>query len=174
MDENNTPPSQTPQCVNLHLYKPAKIFKVHFRAEWLHPYTSGDTRGSATMYNTKHAKYYLLRLDKYTDKGLSIDNSYNVYTNDHDLPPNPEMDCREYKSTSKHLNLNYLIEIYLNFVFSHNRQFPRSAINKYFFRLRTLLQGKFQAIRDRINKPLGRNKQTKTYLWFLINHMLST
>ncbi|PKY62806.1 hypothetical protein RhiirA4_489967, partial [Rhizophagus irregularis] len=77
-------------------------------------------------------------------------------TNDHQ---------RIFNSTSKKVNLNYLIGTYLCFVFAINRQFSPDIVKKYFKRLRQLLIDKLVAIKNRISDS-AKNRQTKTYIRF--------
>ncbi|PKC54687.1 hypothetical protein RhiirA1_476848 [Rhizophagus irregularis] len=72
---------------------------------------------------------------------------------------------RIFNSTSKKVNLNYLIGTYLAFIFSINRQFSPDTVKKYFKRLRQLLIDKLVAIKNRLSYS-AKNRQTKTYIRF--------
>ncbi|PKY50561.1 hypothetical protein RhiirA4_423837 [Rhizophagus irregularis] len=59
-----------------------------------------------------------------------------------------------------------LFRMYLTFVFSLNRQFSKQTVDKYFVRIRQLLQEKYLALRNRVESDKMNNKRTKTYIRF--------
>ncbi|CAB5367510.1 unnamed protein product [Rhizophagus irregularis] len=96
------------------------------------------------------------------DLCLTKKNSFNVYTNDIDMLNDHQ---RIFNSTSKKVNLNYLIGTYLAFIFSINRQFSPDTVKKYFKHLCQLLIDKLLAIKNRLSYS-AKNRQTKTYIRF--------
>ncbi|GBC12296.2 hypothetical protein GLOIN_2v1837698 [Rhizophagus irregularis DAOM 181602=DAOM 197198] len=130
---DSPPDSTTPPPVSqaiLCLYKPLKkFFDISMRISKLSPYLSCDTRGSGTLYNTKKGRYYLIRLSEKADLPLTEIDKYIIYTNDIELSKNHR---HTFRSTSNKPNLNYILGIYLTFVFSLNRQFHKNDVNKYF------------------------------------------
>ncbi|EXX57437.1 hypothetical protein GLOIN_2v1788972 [Rhizophagus irregularis DAOM 181602=DAOM 197198] len=144
------------------LHKIRNIFAYSFQTHKLNPYIVMDTRGSGTLYNIKKSRYFLMELHPNADLCLTKKNSFNVYTNDIDMPNDHQ---RIFNSTSKKVNLNYLIGTYLTFIFSINRQFSPEIVQKYFKRLRQLLIDKLVAIKNRLSY-LAKNRQTKTYIRF--------
>ncbi|PKY33520.1 hypothetical protein RhiirB3_452481 [Rhizophagus irregularis] len=145
------------------LYRPCNTYSFSFHTKRLNPYVVSDTHGSGTLYNTKKARYFLIELDKDADLILTKKNSFNVYTNDIDMTNDHH---RIFNSSSKKLNLNYLIGTYLTFTFAINRQFSPDVVKKYFKRLRQLLLDKMLAIRHRLSSTSVKNKQTKTFIRF--------
>ncbi|EXX52058.1 hypothetical protein GLOIN_2v1779171 [Rhizophagus irregularis DAOM 181602=DAOM 197198] len=168
---DSPPDSTTPPPISqaiLRLYKPQKkIFDVSMRISKLSPYLSCDTRGSGTLYNTKKGRYYLLRLSEKADLPLTEINKYLIYTNDIELSKNHR---HTFRSTSNKPNLNYILGIYLTFVFSLNRQFHKDAVNKYFSRLRHLLKEKLLALRNRLESTDNNERKTKTFIRFSCGH----
>ncbi|PKK61001.1 hypothetical protein RhiirC2_228870, partial [Rhizophagus irregularis] len=144
------------------LHKIRNIFAYSFQTHKLNPYIVSDTRGSGTLYNTKKSRYFLMELHPNADLCLTKKNSFNVYTNDIDMLNDHQ---RIFNSTSKKVNLNYLIGTYLAFIFSINRQFSPDTVKKYFKRLRQLLIDKLVAIKNRLSYS-AKNRQTKTYIRF--------
>ncbi|CAB4406965.1 unnamed protein product [Rhizophagus irregularis] len=138
------------------------IFTYSFHTCKLNPYVVRDTRGSGTLYNTKKGRYFLIELDQNADLLLTKKNSFNIYTNDIDMTNDHH---RIFNSTSKKVNVNFLIGTYLTFIFAINRQFSPDTINKYFKRLRQLLLEKLIAIKNRISQP-SKNRTTKTFIRF--------
>ncbi|PKY57589.1 hypothetical protein RhiirA4_478758 [Rhizophagus irregularis] len=112
--KHNTPNTETltPTQAILRLYKPCKIFPFRLGIKTLNPYTSCDTRGSGTLYNTKKGRYFLLSLNYHADKPLSIYDRLTIYTNDTDLSPDIS---HTYRSTSDKPNFNFLLEEYANY-----------------------------------------------------------
>ncbi|PKY17673.1 hypothetical protein RhiirB3_488289 [Rhizophagus irregularis] len=137
------------------------------RISKLSPYLSCDTRGSGTLYNTKKGRYYLLRLSEKADLPLTEINKYLIYTNDIELSKNHR---HTFRSTSNKPNLNYILGIYLTFIFSLNRQFHKDAVNKYFSRLRHLLKEKLLALRNRLESTDNNERKTKTFIRFSCGH----
>ncbi|CAB4441047.1 unnamed protein product [Rhizophagus irregularis] len=144
------------------LHKIRNIFAYSFQTHKLNPYIVSDTRGSGTLYNMKKSRYFLMELDPNVDLCLTKKNSFNVYTNDIDMLNDHQ---RIFNSTSKKINLNYLMGTYLAFIFSINRQFSPDTVKKYFKRLRQLLINKLVAIKNRLSHS-AKNRQTKTYIRF--------
>ncbi|CAB5366806.1 unnamed protein product [Rhizophagus irregularis] len=103
-----------------------------------------------------------MELHPNADLCLTKKNSFNVCTNDIDMLNDHQ---RIFNSTSKNVNLNYLIGTYPAFIFSINRQFSPDTVKKYFKRLRQLLIDKLVAIKNRLSY-LAKNRQTKTYIRF--------
>ncbi|PKB93088.1 hypothetical protein RhiirA5_442382 [Rhizophagus irregularis] len=97
------------------LHKIRNIFAYSFQTHKLNPYIVNDTRGSGTLYNTKKSRYFLMELHPNADLCLTKKNSFNVYTNDIDMLNDHQ---RIFNSTSKKVNLNYLIGTYLAFIFT--------------------------------------------------------
>ncbi|CAB4435017.1 unnamed protein product [Rhizophagus irregularis] len=138
------------------------IFTYSFHTCKLNPYVVRDTRGSGTLYNTKKGRYFLIELDQNADLLLTKKNSFNIYTNDIDMTNDHH---RIFNSTSKKVNVNFLIGTYLTFIFAINRQFSPDIVKKYFKRLRQLLLEKLVAIKNRISQP-SKNRTTKTFIRF--------
>ncbi|CAB4415536.1 unnamed protein product [Rhizophagus irregularis] len=161
--QHTLPDNPTPTQAILRLYKPCKTYPLTISTKILSPYTSCDTRGSGTLYNTKKGRYFLLSLSNTIEQPLSINDRLSVYTNDIELRNHSS---HTYQSTSIKPNFKYLLGIYLTFVFSLNRQFPKHIIDKYFSRLRQLLQEKYMALRNRLTSELLNNKRTTTYIRF--------
>ncbi|CAB4439910.1 unnamed protein product [Rhizophagus irregularis] len=138
------------------------IFTYSFSTCKLNPYVVRDTRGSGTLYNIKKGRYFLIELDQNADLLLTKKNSFNVYTNDIDMTHDHH---RIFNSTSKKVNVNFLIGTYLTFIFAINRQFSSDIVKKYFKRLRQLLLDKLLAIKNRISQP-SKNRTTKTFIRF--------
>ncbi|POG72973.1 hypothetical protein GLOIN_2v1828557 [Rhizophagus irregularis DAOM 181602=DAOM 197198] len=164
---DSSPDSTTPPPVSqaiLRLYKPiTKFFNISMRISKLSPYLSCDTRGSGTLYNTRKGRYYLLRLSEKADLPLTEIDKYLIYTNDIELSKNHR---HTFRSTSNKPNLNYILGIYLTFVFSLNRQFHKDAVDKYFNRLRQLLKEKLLALRYRLESTDNNDRKTKTFIRF--------
>ncbi|CAB5096539.1 unnamed protein product [Rhizophagus irregularis] len=152
------------------LNKMRNIFAYSFQTHKLiNSYIVRDTRGSGTLYNTKKSRYFLMELHPNADLCLTKNNSFNLYTNDIDMLKDHR---RIFNSTSKKINLNYLIGTYLTFIFSINRQFSRDTVKKYFKRLRQLLIDKLVVIKNRLSHS-AKNRQTKTYIRFSFgSHMI--
>ncbi|PKC59183.1 hypothetical protein RhiirA1_400140 [Rhizophagus irregularis] len=167
---DSSPDSTTPPPISqaiLRLYKPQKILDVSMRISKLSPYLSCDTRGSGTLYNTKKGRYYLIRLSEKADLPLTEINKYLIYTNDIELSKNHR---HTFRSTSNKPNLNYILGIYLTFVFSLNRQFHKDVVNKYFNRLCHLLKEKLLALRNRLESTDNNDRKTKTFIRFSCGH----
>ncbi|CAB4439325.1 unnamed protein product [Rhizophagus irregularis] len=147
--KNTTPEdSQSSSKAIVHLYRHCNTYAYSFNTKRLNPYEVSDTYGSGTLYNTKKARYFLIELDKDADLLLIRKNFFTIYTNDIDMTNDHQ---RIFNSTSKKLNLNYLIGTYLTFTFTINRQFSPDVVKKYFKRLRQLLLEKMLAIKNRLS-----------------------
>jgi hypothetical protein len=145
------------------IFSPSSSFEYSFNTKKLNPYEVRDTRGCGTLYNTKKARYFLIELDGTQNVDLTKKNFFNICTNDIHMPRDHH---RIFNSNSKKLNLSYLIGTYLTFVFSINRQFSPSIINRYFYRLRQLLLDKILAVKNRFNSISDKNRHTKSYIRF--------
>ncbi|POG74671.1 hypothetical protein GLOIN_2v1771106 [Rhizophagus irregularis DAOM 181602=DAOM 197198] len=145
------------------LYRPCNTYSFSFHTKRINPYEITDTRGSGTLYNTKKARYFLIELDQHADLDLTRKNFFTVYTNDIEMTHDHQ---RIFNSSSKKLNINYLIGTYLTFTFAINRQFSPDTVKKYFKRLRQLLLVKFLAIKNRLSSDSIKNRQTNTFIRF--------
>ncbi|PKY58348.1 hypothetical protein RhiirA4_480191 [Rhizophagus irregularis] len=105
--ENNTPtgPPKGSKAI-VRLYHPCHTYAYSFTTKKLNPYEISDTRGSGTLYNTKKARYFLMELDREADLLLTKKSFFNIYTNDIDMTNDHH---RIFNSSSKKINLNYLI-----------------------------------------------------------------
>ncbi|GBC21974.2 hypothetical protein GLOIN_2v1788982 [Rhizophagus irregularis DAOM 181602=DAOM 197198] len=145
------------------LYRPCNTYSFSFHTKRINPYEITDTRGSGTLYNTKKAQYFLIELDQHADLDLTRKNFFTVCTNDIEMTRDHQ---RIFNSSSKKLNINYLIGTYLTFTFAINRQFSPETVKKYFKRLRQLLLVKFLAIKNRLSSDNIKNRQTNTFIRF--------
>lgn len=147
----------------VHLYHHCNTYAFSFNTKKINPYMISDIRGSATLYNTKKARYFLMELDKDANLILIRKNFFTIYINDIELTKDHH---RILNSSSKKLNINYLIGTYLTFTFAINRQFSADVIKKYFKRLHQLLLEKMLAIKNRLSSQSDKNRQTKTFIRF--------
>lgn len=135
----------------IRLYKPTKLHTLSLRVKKLNSFVANDTTCS---HSIKRPTYLYHK----------IQNTWS--TQEH---------CHIFRSTSKKANFNFILGIFLTFVFSLTRQFPKRAVDKYFKRLRQLLIEKFCAIRHRIASDKNNNRKTKTLsglvteiTWFIL------
>lgn len=104
---------------------------------------------------------------KQADLQLTDFRNYLIYTNDIELLKDHR---HKFQSTSNKPNLNFILGTYLTFVFSLNRQFPKDTVDKYFKRLRQLLQKKLYALYNRLESNADNNKKMKTFIRFSFSH----
>src|SRR5262249_13545626 len=109
--------------------------------------------------------YFLLDYNLVVNPSLHTSQNYfNVYTND-SITPFP---AKNYFSTSRIPNRKFLIKKFLTFFFVAHPFYPKKVSSRYFDRLSRLLQDKFFAISNRLNKPSPTSyRHTKTYIKFL-------
>lgn len=170
-------PTQTdaetlPTKAVLRLYKPylpSKLKYFNFKLSNVFTNVSCDTRGCGTLYNTKIARYYLLECFRSSvdDTDPNRKNCHRIYTNDefhYTMAADPPQ--RKILSTSKSVNISYIIGNYLNFTFSLNKQFPRAIVTKYFHRLRQLLLQQISAVSQRLTSTSSKNRRTRTFIRF--------
>ncbi|CAB4433089.1 unnamed protein product [Rhizophagus irregularis] len=101
------------------------IFTYSFHTCKLNPYVVRDTRGSGTLYNTKKRQIFPYRARSKCRSSIDKENSFNIYTNDIDMTNDHH---RIFNSTSKKVNVNFLIGTYLTFIFAINRQFSPDIV----------------------------------------------
>jgi hypothetical protein len=147
------------------LHKPLKTFPLEFSLVKLRPYLSCDKRGSATLYDIKIARYYLLGFGEFNvNANHSLFNKFTIFTNNISIP---HTEKRNYVSTSRFPNTKFIIGLYLCYVFSIlNKQFPKEIIDRYFKGLQQLLIVKFNALKQRLDSTSDKNRKTTTYIKF--------
>ena len=127
--------------------------------EGIMKYTPNHFKGNFTLYNKRKGNsFYLIDV-----------NNWALHTNN--KRRNRQVDNLKFSSDKKIPNLSFTINKFLELFFKSQKVIPSRVRNKYWKRIKKLLEIQSEAIKNRLNKAVkNRNKETKTFFKFSYKH----